>query len=607
MPVIRVLPPELDQPDRRRRSRRAARVRGQGTGRERLDAGARRIEIDLEEGGVAPDPRARRRRRHRAGRPAARGRARMRPARSPRSTTSSASPRLGFRGEALPSIASVSRFALTSRRAGAATRRRASKSTAAASAPRRPQPHPRGTSVEVRDLFYNVPARRKFLRAERTELGHIEELAALAGAGARPTSNSASRTTASRCAAGSRGDGEARAAARRRSARRGFRRAGLRVDHAAAGLRLHGWIGLPTASRASADQQYFYVNGRACATASSRTRCARRTPTCCSMDASRRTCCSSSSIRARSTSTCIRPSTRCASATAGWCTTSSIARLHEALAQTRAGAASRSAVGAAALASTRALAAPRPAARRPARVRAAPALGWALRDAALADMRPCWATRRLPRIGATASLPAVPEDGDVPPLGLRDRAAARHLRAGRKRAWPDAGRHARRARAHQLREAEGRARRRRHLRSQLLLVPLPWRSARREAAAAEEHAEALAAAGFECRAAARKRRACGACRRCWTAPTSASSARRACRPGANTAARAACRKCANELLSTMACHGSVRAHRRLTLPEMNALLREMEATERSGQCNHGRPTWVQLSLAELDKLFLRGR
>ncbi|WP_141453340.1 DNA mismatch repair endonuclease MutL [Pseudoxanthomonas sp. z9] len=224
-----------------------------------LDAGARRVDIDLEEGGI----RLIRIRDDGGGIPAAE----LPLAISRHATSKIASlddleavATLGFRGEALPSIASVSRFLLTSRRIddahGAALRADGGQLGEVA-----PAPHPPGTTVEVRDLFYNVPARRKFLRAGRTELGHIEEwLRSLALA--RPEIELRVGVDG-KPARRYRPDGTDPLARVRETLGDTFVEQALRIEHAAAGLRLHGWIAQPQYSRATGDQQYLYVNGRA--------------------------------------------------------------------------------------------------------------------------------------------------------------------------------------------------------------------------------------------------------------------------------------------------------------------------------------------------------
>ena len=143
--------------------------------------------------------------------------------------------------------------------------------------------------------------------------------------------------------------------------------------------------------------------------------------------------------------------------------------------------------------------------------------------------------------------------------------------------------------------------------AQPLLIPATLAASSIEVATVEEHAGLLAQLGFEMAA---------------LSPTSlvvrsipvllrnadpAALARDVLREIADVGVSHVLAGRRDELLATLACHGAVRANRALTVPEMNALLRDMEATERSGQCNHGRPTWTQLSMAELDRLFMRGR
>ena len=145
------------------------------------------------------------------------------------------------------------------------------------------------------------------------------------------------------------------------------------------------------------------------------------------------------------------------------------------------------------------------------------------------------------------------------------------------------------------------------IRSQPLLVPVSLAVAEREADIAEQYAEALLALGFELRRAgpqALSVRAIPVLLADLDPRALVLDVLNDLREHGDSRAVAHAR---NELLSTLACHTSVRANRRHSLMEMNSLLRDMESTERSGQCNHGRPTWVQLTKSELDRLFLRGR
>jgi len=553
-----------------------------------LDAGATRLDIDLEEGGV----RLIRIRDDGAGIPADE----LALAISRHATSKITSiedleevATLGFRGEALPSIASVSRFALSSRTAGQEHGVRLEVDGGRVS---EPQPHPQatGTTVEVRDLFFNVPARRKFLRAERTELGHVEEwLRSLALARPRVELRISHNGRLSRHYRPVRDEGEQ---LRRVAEALGedFTRQCLQIEHAGAGLRLRGWVGLPTAARSSADQQYFYVNGRA---VRDRTvaHAVRQAYADVLFHGRHPAYVLFLECDPRLVDVNVHPAKHEVRFREQRLVHEFIYRtLHEALASTRAGLAAAQETGVAATGGWM----PAP---------AQSGLGLPVREA----MSAYAALYRAPA-GATTGGTAMPaaNEAEAPPLGYA--LAQLHgvfVLAENPQGLVLVDMHA----AHErityerlkaARDGEG-------IRSQPLLVPLSLAVSEREADAAEQHAETLAGFGFELRRAGPQSLSVR------SVPTLLADldprdlvlgVLSDLREHGHTRRLEEAR---NELLSTLACHTSVRANRRLTLPEMNALLRDMEATERSGQCNHGRPTWVQLSKSELDRLFLRGR
>jgi len=552
-----------------------------------LDAGATRVDIDLEEGGI----RLIRIRDDGGGIPADE----LALAISRHATSKIASlddleevATLGFRGEALPSIASVSRFALSSRTAAREHGMRL-EVDGGRIAPPQPQPHSVGTTVEVRDLFYNVPARRKFLRAERTELGHIEEwLRSLALARPDVELRISHNGRLARHYKPVRDHGEH---LRRVAEALGeeFTAQCLQVEHAGAGLRLRGWVGLPTAARSSADQQYFYVNGRA---VRDRTvaHAVRQAYADVLFHGRHPAFVLFLECDPRQVDVNVHPAKHEVRFREQRLVHDFIYRtLHEALKTTRAG-----------------LAAGPEAAAAVADGWAAPSqtgLGLPVREA----MSAYAALYRTPASSGSGlhAMPAA-DEAQAPPLGYA--LAQLHgifVLAENPHGLVLVDMHAAHERITYERlkaahDGEG-------IRSQPLLVPLSLAVSEREADLAEQHADTLAGLGFELRRAGPQALSVR------SVPTLlADLDPRALVLGALSDLREhgqtrRLEEARNELLSTLACHTSVRANRRLSLPEMNALLRDMEATERSGQCNHGRPTWVQLSKSELDRLFLRGR
>jgi DNA mismatch repair protein MutL len=562
-----------------------------------LDAGATRIEVDLEEGGM----RLIRIRDDGAGIPAAE----LALALARHATSKIASLEdleqvrsMGFRGEALPSIASISHFSIVSR---PTTQAQASRIEVEGGRlqPEAPAAHPPGTTVEVRDLFYNVPARRKFLRAERTEYGHIEELLrAMALArmeiGFRLGHNG--KTVRTYRSSGSEHERLRRVT---EALGEGFAQQSLAIEHEAAGLRLSGWIGLPTASRAQADQQYFFVNRRLVRdrTVAHAVRQAYadvlyhgRHPSFVlflEIDPVR------VDVNVHPAKSEVR--FRDARLVHDFLYRS----LHHALAGARAGVEMQE-LGVAAP-SPQSLAGPIPYAAyggSPAQ----PGLSLPVREQLGA-----YAALYGPARSVAASNDSLPDrDTDTPPLGY----ALAQLHGIFVLAENPAGlvlvdMHAAHERITYERlktaqDGEG-------IRAQPLLVPLTLAVSEREADCAEERAAALAALGFELTRSGPQAIVLRSVPALLEGVDPRQLALDVLSDLIEHGATRRVEEARNTLLSTMACHASVRANRRLTLPEMNALLRDMEATERSGQCNHGRPTWVQLDRQELDRLFLRGR
>ncbi len=518
---------------------------------------------------------------------------------------------LGFRGEALPSIASVARLIMTSAVAGARSGWRLGGDGSDAFAEPAPAAHPQGTTVEIRDLFFNVPARRKFLRTERTEYLRCEDVVRTHAA-VRPEIafdlRHNGRQTLDLPAVGPAGASERVAAL----LGEGFLEHALEVEEAGSGLRLCGWLGAPTHARSQADQQYFFVNGRPVrdkVLAAAVRRAYRdvlyqgRHPVfILFLD-----------LDPAGVDVNAHPAKHEVRFRDGRLVHDFIFQtLHRALAGLRPGDDGRQQPAAhytgTAVPST-GNSPSAPSANRPGvnftGGRGSRDTHWELplphvSEPVAGGAPPVSDT---PAAGAWAVAGA---EGMAPPLGFAiGQVADIFILAENARGLVLVDMHA----AHERITYERLKREWREARvtRQPLLVPETIAVTRAEAELVETSADLLRGLGFELDRAGPEAVLLRAAPALLQGRELAQLVRDLLADLHNLGHADRAEAALDAVLGTMACHGSVRAGRRLTLPEMNRLLRDMEATDNSGQCNHGRPTYVEMDRQALDRLFLRGR
>lgn len=571
---------------------------------------------------------------------------------------------MGFRGEALAAIASVSEMALLSRPAAQAS----AFLLDARSGELRPAARSTGTTVEVKELFFSTPARRKFLKTDATELAHCIE-SVRRHALARPDVGFAiwheGKLLEQWRATFVPGQGDAQdALARRLSDVLGedFVTQSVAVQHRVGPVTVTGRAGLPDAARSRPDHQYCYVNGRfvrdkvlthAARSAYEDVLHGHKQPIYAlyvEIDPAR------VDVNVHPTKIEVRfRDSREVHQAVRHAVENALAAPRAAALATAAGAAASADTGSTAqahlekfkpnqppalnrqaqaaikfeerghhVADLQALWGPRKDnAGTPAAGLAAPLANWGAGDnAAKADTLPT------PAVPAPSLRPAVPGAVALPGSNTTHEAAWPQGSDGSTTAWPLGKAVAQLHGVYILAEnAQGMVIVDMHaaherivyerlkaqvdsgarIASQPLLIPATFAATPQEVATAEESAEVLATLGLEVVPFSPKTLAVRAVPTTLAQGDPVELARSVLAELAAHDATTVVQRARNEILGTMACHGAVRANRRLTIDEMNALLRQMETTDRSDQCNHGRPTWRQLTMKELDGLFLRGR